>query len=308
MPEMTYIRPSGHLAKLTPPALVLVGALLAGCARGGGAPSGPISHPAGDALVLRVETSGGLLPPGTVFSEVPSLSIYADGRVIAPGAIDMIYPGPAMAPLIVNRLNESGLQAILHEVLATGLFAESHSFNGARAFVADAGTTVFTIHADGRDVTVSVYALGIPDQSNPPPGMSNEELAANRALTQLSQKLGMLDSWLPASAWTDHTSRQYIPEALRLLVRTADADPPDPSGIANQLVPWPTSGDPQTFGQPSTQPAGGRCGVVEGADAATWFGAFQRANQLTRFTSGAHRYQVTPRPLLPDEPRSCPAA
>ncbi len=282
--------------------------MLAGCTRGGSAPSGPIVHPSGDALVLRVETAGGLLPAGTIFAELPGFSLYGDGRVIVPGAIDMIYPGPALAPLIVRRLSESGIQAVLHEVLATGLFTQTQSFNGARATVADAGTTVFTLHADGRDVSVSVYGLGTVDPSNPPAGISSDELAAHRALTQLSQHLASLDSWLQAGAWADGTSRRYVPEALRLLVRGADADPPDQSGIANQLVPWPTASDPAAFGEPVAQPAGARCGVVAGADANAWFGVLQGASQLTRFTVGAHRYQVTPRPLLPDEPRVCPAA
>jgi hypothetical protein len=288
-------------------AAAVIAAMLAGCARGGSAPSGPIGHPSGDALILRVETAGGLLPAGTVFSALPSLSIYGDGRVIAPGAIDMIYPGPALAPLIVRRLSESGIQAVLHEVLTTGLFNQSQIFDGARAAVADAGTTVFTLRADGREVSVSVYGLGTLDLSNPPASVSGEELDAIRALTRLSGKLAMLDSWLPAGGWADSTSRQYVPDALRLLVRLADADPPDQSGIANQLVAWPGSGDPAAFGDPVAQPAVARCGVVEGAEASDWFGALQHANQLTRFASGLHRYQVTPRPLLPDEPRSCPA-
>jgi hypothetical protein len=286
----------------------LLAAMLGGCARGGSAPSGPITHPAGDALVLRVETQGGFLPPGASFSQVPSLSLYGDGRVVVPGAVPAIYPGPALPPLLVSRLSESGMQAVLHEIVATGLFTASQSFNGGKAFVADAGTTLFTLHAGGRDVTISVYGLGTFDLSNPPAPIANEELAAQRALTQLSQKLSTLDSWLPASAWIDRQSRVFAPEALRLLVRSADTDPPDQSGIPNQLVPWPSATDPGTFGDPATQPAGARCGVAVGADAAIWFGVLRQANQLTRFTAGAHRYQVTPRPLLPDEPRSCPAA
>jgi hypothetical protein len=290
-------------------AALLAGALLvatlAGCARGGGAPSGPIAHPAGDALVLRLATGGGFLPPGVAFSQLPSLSIYGDGRVIVPGAVDMIYPGPALPPLLVTRLNEAGLQAVLNEVLSTGLFGQSRTYNGANAVIADAGTTVFTLHADGREVSVSVYALGTFDPSQARAGISNEELAAHRALAQLASRLAMLESWLPPSSWSDRQSQPFNPDAIRLLVRNANADPPDQSGIANQLVPWPRAGDPETFGVPTSQPAGSRCGVVTGADAATWFNLLRAANQLTRFTAHADRYEVNPRPLLPDEPRSC---
>jgi hypothetical protein len=302
-------RPSRHLAGAALGVLAALAiTMLAGCARGGGAPSGSITHPTGDALVLRVATAGGFLGPGVAFSQLPSVSIYGDGRVIAPGAVDMIYPGPALPPLLVTRLNEAGLQAVLGEVLSTGLFARSRSFQGASAVIADAGTTVFTLHADGRDATVSIYALGALDSSQPRPGISGEELAAHRTLAQLSSRLATLNSWLPASSWSDRESQPFTPDAIRLLVRNADADAPDQSGIANQLVPWPGAGDPATFGEPAAQTAGSRCGVVTGAGAATWFDAVRAANQLTRFTAHADRYEVNPRPLLPDEPRSCPTS
>ncbi|TME30778.1 MAG: hypothetical protein E6I62_08330 [Chloroflexi bacterium] len=305
-------RPHATSAAPRPPAharaaaTVLLAMLLAACAGGGATPSGDIAHPAGGALVLRMATAGGFIEPQTGFSQVPSVSVFGDGRVIVPGAVDLIYPGPALPPLLVRRLSEPGLQAVLHDVLATGLFATSRDFNGAGIGIADAGTTTFSLHADGRDVTVSVYALGTVDLSNPPPGVSQDELAAHRALTRLSGRLSSLDSWLPAGSWMDAAWQPFAPEAVRLLVRTADADAPDQSGIANQLVPWPTADDPATFGDVAAQPEGARCGVVTAADAATWLRALMRANQLTRFTAAAHRYQVTPRPLLPDEPRSCP--
>ena len=171
--------------------------------------------------------------------------------------------------------------------------------------------TLGTIQANSSpavtvEVTVSVYALGALDPSQTRAGISEEELAAHRALAQLSSRLAMLESWLPASSWSDRHSQIFEPEAIRLLVRNADADPPDQSGITNQLVPWPGAGDPATFGEPATQPAGSRCGVVTGAEAATWFSALRVANQLTRFTAHSDRYAVNPRPLLPDESRSCP--
>jgi len=297
--------PSRHPVAVLVVLAALAVTTLAGCARGGGASSGPIAHPTGDALVLRVASAGGFLGPGVAFSQLPSVSIYGDGRVIAPGAVDMIYPGPALPPLLVTRLNEAGLQAVLNEVLSTGLFVRDQSFQGASAFIADAGTTVFTLHADGRDVTVSIYALGAFDPSQPRAGISDEEIAAHRALAQLSSRLAMLNSWLPATSWSDSQSRPFTPDAIRMLVRNADTDAPDQSGIANQLVPWPGSGDPATLGEPATQPAGSRCGVVTGAEAAIWFEALRAANQLTRFTAHADRYEVNPRPLLPDEPRSC---
>ena len=80
----------------------------------------------------------------------------------------------------------------------------------------------------------------------------------------------------------------------------------DESGIANLELPWPTSSDPVTFGEP-TEFGDFRCGVVTGDDAATWFESLSKANLLTRFVAAEHRYEVTVRPLLPDEPSECPS-
>ena len=289
-------------------AAALVAPILAGCVGGGSSPSSAITHPAGAKLILRIETGGGFLPSGASFSQLPSLSLYGDGRIIVPGAVPAIFPGPALPPLLVRRLSEAGIQAVLRDVTATGLFATNQRFEGAGAFVADAGTTVYTLHADGRDVSVAVYGLGTFDLSHPPAGLGGGELAAHRALARLSQRLGTLDTWLPAGAWVEGESRAFTPDALRLLVRNADTDPPDQSGIANQLVSWPIAADAATFGQPVAQPVGSRCGVITGGDAAAWLAVLQRANQLTRFTADGHRYEVTSRPLLPDEDPSCSVA
>lgn len=97
-----------------------------------------------------------------------------------------------------------------------------------------------------------------------------------------------------------------MPEALRLLVRNADADPPDDSGIGNQLLDWPADSDPDTFGDQASDGTI-RCGVVSGLEAKDCYSALSGANQLTRFVSGDHRYEVTVRFQLPDEPLECPA-
>jgi hypothetical protein len=176
------------------------GMLLAGCAAGGASPSVQITHPAGDALVLRVTSQGGFLAPAAGFAELPGISVLGNGRVIVPGAVDTIYPGPALPPLLVRRLSEAGIQALLREVLGSGLFTRSRSFDGARSVVADAPTTLFSLHANGRDVSVSIYGLGTLDSANPPPGIGGEEVAAYRALTKPSERLGALDRGGPCDS------------------------------------------------------------------------------------------------------------
>ncbi|MDP9250226.1 MAG: hypothetical protein M3O78_02505, partial [Chloroflexota bacterium] len=85
----------------------------------------------------------------------------------------------------------------------------------------------------------------------------------------------------------------------------ASADPPDESGIASQLLPWPGSSGPGTFGAATTID-GYRCGAVSGGQATAWYGALSTANTLTRFVRSGERYQVIARQLLPDEALECP--
>ncbi len=286
--------------------------LLAACAGGGGgrptsSPGPGISHPAGSDLVLRIDSAGGFVPVEFVFTALPLLTISGDGTVVVQGAQDAIFPGPALAPIQARRLTEAGLQLVLAEVAKTGFFGTSADFNGAQAMVADANATVFTMHADGREVQVSVYALGLLAGSDPPSTMGAREREAHRVLAPLAEQLELLDSWLPASAWAEIAWHPYRSDTLRLLVRNADGDPADPSGIDGGRMPWPVNGDPATFGDPYPPIDGARCGVVSGDAAGAWYAALGAANQLTRFSAGDHRYQVLVRPVLAGEAPRCRA-
>lgn len=278
--------------------IALLATMLAGCGGSGGGTE-QIDHPQGDALVLRVEQRGGFVGPDTQLSRLPAFTLLGDGRVIQPGAVMAIFPGPLMPPLTVRRLTESGVQAVLREVAATALFTTDRRFDGANARVADAPDTIFELHADGVDVTISVYALGIAGDDLPA-----DEAQAYARLSMLNERLASLESWLPDAAWADAQSSTFTPDALRLLVRDATGEEPDVSGIGFNLVPWPTNADPNAgarFGE-------WRCSVVGGEEAKAWNGQLATANALTRWTSGERRYQALPVPILPDQPRDCPQA
>lgn len=292
--------------RLAVPVLVAGSILLAACRGVGTTPTDqPISHPGGDALVFRYGYSGGFVPMETIFSNLPSFSLMGDGRVIVQGAQAAIYPGPALPSIQVRTLTESGMQTVLTQIAATGQFEASAQWLGAQRNVADAPNTDFVLHAGGRDVTVTVYALGIWQADAAAPGASDAELEAHRSLSALVEHLSALDASLPANAWVDAEWRSYRGDALRLLVRNADGEEPEPSGLTRQVLDWPTDPDPSTFGEPSGID-GSRCGVVTDAEADAWYAALLGANQLTRWTAGTHTYAVLARPLLPDEPRSCP--
>jgi hypothetical protein len=277
-------------------ATIALTALLAACG-GRGSSGDAIEHPPGAALVLRVELRGGFVGPDAQLGQLPAFTLLGDGRVIQTGAVMAIFPGPLMPPLTVRRLNETGLQAVLREVAATSLFSVDRRYDGAGAHVADAPDTIFELHADGVDITISVYALGIAND-----GLPDEQAQAYAKLSMLNDRLASLEAWLPDSAWADARSASFSPDAVRLLVRDATGEQPDPSGIGFNLVPWPTEADPH----------GGdafrdwRCSVVTGDEAKAWNAQLTKANTLTRWTQGERRYQVLPVPILPDQPTDCP--
>ena len=278
--------------------VILIAVALTACA-GPGASTGPADHPTGNDLILRVAYSGGFAGPAFDYLNFPPFSLIGDGRVIVPGAQDAIFPSPALPAVNERRLTEAGIQAVLKEVANTDLFAGSASYGGAHACVMDASDTIFTLHGFGREVTVKVYGLGTIDSTSGCPGFGSAELAVHRTLLQLLQRLVTLEQWPPASSWADAASHPYRPAALRLLVRAADAD------SSNPVVDWPDTSDPASIGQPG--PAEGqRCDVVSGQRADHWYTTLAAATQATRFVQGGHRYQVSVRLMLPDEPPECP--
>lgn len=275
----------------------------------GAPPTGGIAHPTGaDELVFSLSYEGGFVPVEFIFSSVPSVTIAGDGTVVVQGAQIDLFPGPALPPVMSRRLSEAGMQLILERIAETGFFAADAEFLGAQMGVADASNTVFTLHADDRDVRVSVYALGFFAGQDPPPGLPERERQAHAVLAPLAEQLTALDQLVPASAWEETDWHPYQADALRLLVRNVDAEPPGDAGIPSEPMAWPIDADPATFGEPYPPLDGSRCGAVTGDEAIAWYEALATANQLTRFTAGDHAYSVLARPVLPGEEPDCVVA
>ncbi|MEX2274405.1 MAG: hypothetical protein WEA10_02415 [Actinomycetota bacterium] len=275
--------PRGSLAALGV-AVVLV--LVAACGRGPVASGGgdAIAHPADpDVLILRVETTGGFVPIQELQRRVPGFSLYGDGTIVTQGPQIEIYPPPAMPAMLQRHVDEVGIQAILRAARDAGLFAD-RTYDDQ--LVSDATTTVFTVNADGRRFTTSVYAHGFGDTSG-------QDRAARADLVAFDTALGTLPGWLPEGSLGPE--QQYQPDALRLFVGPAQPD----DQVPQNPVAWPLSGPLQRFG--TATDAGMRCGVVEGADLQTVLPDLAASTLLTPWESLGRRFQVIPRPLLPDE-------
>ncbi len=249
-----------------------------------------------DALVLRVAYEGGFLAPDDHFRQTPLVSVYADGRVIQPGAQVAMYPGPLLPSLQVVRIGRASILRLLDAARQAGLATSDVSYP-ARG-VADAPDTVITVVADGHTVTSHFGALDLePAQQG-----SAAERAARQAASDFVAKASDPRALLGPDAVTDAGS--YVPTAVRLLVRPGGPQAQDPA-LARTPLPWPLATPLATFGtRLENYPDGERCGVVEGADLALLWPVLQQATQLTGFASGGATYTVVPRPLLPDE-RGC---
>ena len=278
---------------------------------GGGGESGGISHPTGaDESILVVEEAGGFAMVNMIATRVPTFALYGDGRVIMQGAQTLEFPGPALPPLIERTMSEDGIQAVLEAIEDTALFTGDLELRGAQNFVADATDTVFHLNANDRDVTVSVYALGMLDPSlgGNFEGVEQAEIDAHATLGQLRDALMTIDTSVPADAWEGEGWQPYEPEAFRLYVRDVTDQPIEGGELPGQLRDWPTDDDPAAFGEEIAAFGDGtRCAVVADDAGATWLTELSSANQNTLWADdGDRRFSIAARPLLPHEPLVCP--
>ncbi len=259
-----------------------------------------ITHPTGaNELVLRQEVGGGLVAPGWILSELPTVSIYGDGRIVTQGPQIEIYPGPALPNLRVLRVSEAGLQRILAAAAEAGLMGDDVTY--LYPVIADAPTTTFWVDAGGAQHRTSAYALGLGEDTSV---ISPEDAAARADLVAFAEKLGDIPAWLGDDVVS--ADAPYAFDAIRIYAQEAEPVTQD-QGIEPTIADWPLATPLSTFGEPfraGVEPPM-RCGVVTGDELATLRPALEAANQLTYWRSGGATYQLILRPLLPDE-AGCP--
>ncbi len=258
---------------------------------GSGGGSG-IAHPTGaDELVLRWEYQGGFVAYEYMLKRLPSWSLYGDGRLIVEGPTIEIYPGPALPNLLVTRVSEDGVQAILEAAKAAGLMEGDATYT--YPCVADAADTVFTTNAGGSTSVVTAYALGDAMGGSCP----NVDDEARQKLHEFQAKLGDLASFLPQGSIG--AEEPYVFDAVRIYVMSYQGQPDLPQEAAE----WPLATGLDAFGD-AAEGSGlqdARCGVMSGADLGSLMPAMQGANELTPWSSGGAEYRLILRPLLPDE-------
>ncbi|GAA3750958.1 hypothetical protein GCM10022225_39150 [Plantactinospora mayteni] len=272
--------------------------LAAACARevtgtgddGPGGGSGGDAGPANpNAVALRVEQVGGFVAPASRLTWVPTVTIYADGRVITEGPQLAIYPGPALPNLQQQRIAQEQVDGLVERARAAGVGTATDL---GRPSVTDVPSTRFTVSSAAGTDKLEVYALAEGAQNAS--GLTEAQRTARGELQKLLAALTDLAGTLGPD--NVEQPQPYQPEAVAAVAIPWRAD--DNGLTAPPEVAWPGSALP---GSPPSSGIDQGCVEVRGAEATALLATAAKANARTPWTSGGDRWQVGLRPLLPDE-------
>jgi hypothetical protein len=269
--------------------------LLVACAQDGGDTTPPAGAPAPrdpDAIALRIEHTGGFTTPGDSVARLPIVTIYGDGRAILQGPQPAIYPGPALPNLQVIKLPSADVDKLVARATGAGVGTAKDL---GQPPIADAPSTRFTVDAEGGAAITEVYALSEADTGSGS-GLTADQVAAR---TKLRDLVAAVSVDLPATLGMKAGSEQpYEPVALAAIATPYVAPDPATAGKEQPAVAWPGPALPGTSVGKGLETG---CVTVGGADTAKVLAAADKANAATPWTSGARKWTVILRPLLPDE-------
>lgn len=276
-------------------AIPMTAVLLAACA---GTPSSPTPEPTppdGAAFRLRVTTVQAL-PPAATFGWGPSVLVTLDGRVLSAGAVEAIFPGPLVNPVIERRITVAGWAKIIAAARAAGLLTGQRDFTGGQLPPGSQATRL-EIVADARihDLTgdASRIMVCITTPCDPQPGSPEAFGGFVSRLTDLGSLLG----------GDLGPEQRHVPSGYAVLVGPR----PDDQGLAQPPLNWPFEAGFARFGKALADGSAGRCGTLTGDDAASIRGAFDAATQITAWrdpVDGSFHGLVV-RPLLPGDGDPC---
>lgn len=253
--------------------------------------AGEIDHPTdSNAIILRVEQTGGFVMPGFLFVRRPAFTLYGDGTVIYRPSDEGATFGDIQPPLQVARMDEDQVQALLRFALGPGRLIDARP-QYLNPLIADAPDTLFTLNAGEYSKTVQVQALGI-GRGQP---ADATDLAGLQALGDLLNDFGQQVLAGQATAVGPYEPRVYEGQLLG-----GDA----PAAAGGREWPWPEI----TQAQLVKSGDGGPLRVILTA---------AQMRQLTTVPSGGligveirgpddQAYQISIRPLLPDDPLTGP--
>lgn len=238
-----------------------------------------IPHPVGaEEVVIRAGTEGGFVPMGFAFVNFPTSLVTGDGRVISPGVLPAVYPGPLVKPLFQRTITDEGLQALLSIADDNGLLAEPPEY-ARNDMLADAPDTVVVLNAGGGSFTHRAYALGFDAETDP----ARKKLAAfYAAMGDLSASVG--DDQLGPE-------EPFVATQYRMLAMAVDPANWEGSEPAPVVEDWPADA-------PVRLADAGVCAMV---DASFVESTLADATELTFFVDADVTYQLFVAQLLPGD-------
>ena len=244
------------------------------------------ADPSANAAVVRIDDTGGMLPPWITLDWYPSLVLYADGRMISEGPVDAIYPGAALPNLQVTQLSRNGVAQVLRWAAEAGLAGPNRELGQP---MLDAGTTNVTVVRDGVPHVTRIWDI-------------NGDEAAIGAVRQFRDVLLDIRGWLPAEV-----APQDVPYAWDRLRIVAEPRQPDEMPDEPNLREWPLPDQPlATIGVSIDGEGNGyRCALIEGDDLDVLRPDLLTANELTLWRSTEQSFGLVLDPLLPDD-EGCP--
>jgi hypothetical protein len=278
-------------------AVLLTAALLAtGCAAQPGSASAPTSPspsagqddpapPDDGGLVVQVAYVGGFVTPQMTATQLPLVSMYADGRVFTEGPVAAIYPGPALPNVLERQIDPAQVEEFAQRALDAGVGQEVDYGMPAVADVPSTRITVVT--AEGTETT-EVYALvdGLFPEGDDG-GLTDRQAAARKPLQAL------VDELIAAGTGGE---QPYEPDAVAAVV----SEYLDPDVLPEaEDVAWP---GPPLPGEPLDEGLGLTCVTARGEAADAVLEAAATANASTPWTDAeGNRWSLVLRPLLPHE-------
>lgn len=253
----------------------------------GGSEEG-IPHPEGLEVVLQVRRVGGL-NPRLAFAEVPRATVLGDGTMIVEGAQIAIFPPPLLPSLFRVQLSEQGVQDLLEAADGAGLLSPPAAYGEPP--IADATTTIVTVHARDQVVSHEIYALS---EAGPGyPGLTERQGERREAVSSFLAALTVPERQLVSP---EDVGEPAPFEADRFAIRAGPVQGGEEEpvgGIEPQVVDWPL---------PEVDLAqAGECVLVEGERAERLVQVLADANTLTRFRQQDAVHTLAVRPLLPGE-------
>jgi hypothetical protein len=293
------------------PTSIAVAALVVACGGASPTPSpAPVSQVPGASEPAASSSPGDVgaviraswtqaLPPRALFGNLPALVVTDDGRVLVPGPVAEIYPGPLVAPIVERPISPAGVAALLQAAKDAGILRSGGDFTGG-ALPPGAAAGRLQIVVDGvsydlvGDTSAAVPCDAASSCPQPVPGTP-------AAFATFWYRLLDLGSWLAPDLGAE---REHVPSAYAVIV----GPPPEPWPGAVPVV-WPVA-DPalDMFGTPVRGEPSTRCGTADGDLAAALRPLFAGATQLTRFVatpSASATHGLTVRPLLPGDEDPC---